>query len=65
MQNAEYAARIDAVLAEAYTQARGDYGFAYENWRNHPCRCGAKSCVGFIVDKGQRWRVRRILAAEK
>jgi len=42
-----------------------DYGFAYENWRNHPCRCGAKSCVGFIVDKGQRWRVRRILAAEK
>ena len=25
------AARIDAVLAEAYTQARGDYGFAYES----------------------------------
>lgn len=37
-----------------------DYGFPYSEWRSHPCRCGAKSCVGFIVNKAQRWRVRRV-----
>lgn len=42
-----------------------DYGFDYEQWRDHPCRCGTPVCVGFIVKKGQRWRVRRVLAAEK
>ena len=39
-----------------------DYGFPYSEWRDHPCRCGAPGCVGYIVDTGQRWRVRRQLA---
>jgi hypothetical protein len=26
-----------------------NYGFALENWEDHPCRCGTQSCVGFIV----------------
>lgn len=38
-----------------------DYGYGYSEWRLHPCRCGAKDCVGFIVNAAQRWRVRRIL----
>lgn len=42
-----------------------DYGFDFAGWREHPCRCGAVHCVGYIVKKGQRWRVRRILAAEQ
>lgn len=42
-----------------------DYGFSYADWREHPCRCGAKECVGYIVNTAQRWRVRKILAAEK
>ncbi len=42
-----------------------DYGFEYADWRKHPCRCGAKECAGYIVDKAQRWRVRRLLAAER
>jgi uncharacterized protein len=42
-----------------------DYGFAYAEWRNHPCRCGAAGCIGFIVNHGQRWRVRRILVHER
>ena len=42
-----------------------DYGFPFSEWRQHPCRCGAPSCVGFIVNAGQRWRVRRILRQEK
>jgi len=42
-----------------------DYGFPYAEWRQHPCRCGAKRCVGYIVNKEQRWRVRRTLRIEK
>jgi uncharacterized protein len=38
-----------------------DYGYGYSEWRLHPCRCGAKNCAGFIVNAGQRWRVRRIV----
>lgn len=42
-----------------------DYGFSYSEWRDHPCRCGAPRCPGYIVDSKLRWRVRRILAAER
>ncbi len=42
-----------------------DYGFDYEDWRLHPCRCGTKACVGYIVDKSQRWRVKRALRRER
>ena len=38
-----------------------DYGYAFNEWRLHTCRCGAKRCAGFIVNAGQRWRVRRIV----
>lgn len=38
-----------------------DYGFPYKEWPLHPCRCGAQGCVGYIVNGGQRWRLRRIL----
>ena len=38
-----------------------DYGYGYNEWRLHPCRCGAPACPGFIVNAAQRWRVRRIL----
>ena len=39
-----------------------DYGFDYENWRDHPCRCGVEACFGYIVKRSQRWRVRRAIA---
>ena len=41
-----------------------DYGYSYKECRNHPCRCGAKNCAGFIVNSGQRWRLRRALRQE-
>jgi len=37
-----------------------DYGFPFATWRDHPCLCGTSSCVGYIVQKSQRWRVRKI-----
>lgn len=51
-------ARRDILAGEELTY---DYGFEYENWRIHPCRCGTQKCVGYIVDQRQRWRVRRAL----
>ncbi len=41
-----------------------DYGFDWENWRDHPCRCGAENCFGYIVKKTQWPKVRRVLAEE-
>jgi SET domain-containing protein len=55
-------ARRDIAAGEELTY---DYGFDYADWREHPCRCGARSCAGFIVNKNQRWRVRRILRVER
>jgi SET domain-containing protein len=26
-----------------------NYGYDLEDWREHPCRCGAIGCVGFMV----------------
>jgi uncharacterized protein len=42
-----------------------DYGFALAEGRNHACRCGTPECVGIIVHRAQRWRVRRERAARR
>ena len=35
-----------------------DYGFGYDqNFKNYPCKCGSKKCIGFIVREGSRWRI--------
>lgn len=30
-----------------------NYGFDVDTWDEHPCRCGAERCVGFIVEEKQ------------
>ena len=36
-----------------------DYGFSYdENFKQFPCNCRSKNCVGYIVRKGSRWRIK-------
>jgi SET domain-containing protein len=42
-----------------------DYGFDFQNWEDHPCRCGLPDCFGYIVKRNQRWRVRRILEGRR
>ena len=38
-----------------------DYGFTFDqDFRQFPCRCGSKNCIGYIVREGSRWRVRKI-----
>jgi SET domain-containing protein len=39
-----------------------NYGFALENWEDHPCRCGTKNCVGYIVAEEYWPKLRRHLA---
>ena len=39
-----------------------DYGFGLAGFFEHPCRCGAKNCCGFIVAKPLRAALMRRLA---
>lgn len=42
-----------------------DYGYDIDSYKDHPCRCGAPSCPGYIVAEKQRPKLRRLLAKEK
>jgi len=35
-----------------------DYYYDFDHYKDHPCRCGAEECAGYIVKAPQRWRVR-------
>ena len=37
-----------------------DYGFSYdEDYINYPCKCKSKTCVGYIIREGSRWRIKK------
>ena len=37
-----------------------DYGFSFdEDFKNYPCRCGAKNCAKYIMRQGSRWRIKK------
>ncbi len=38
-----------------------DYYYDYDHYLEHPCRCGAVDCAGYIIKAPQRWRVRHAL----
>jgi SET domain-containing protein len=44
-----------------------DYGYDLDYWDEHPCRCGSKKCIGYIVGSEHRKKLRKILkkAAKK
>ena len=36
-----------------------DYGFSFDkDYKDFPCKCGSKKCVGFIVNSQSRWRIK-------
>ena len=38
-----------------------DYGFSFDkDYKDFPCRCGTKKCVGFIVNSQSRWRIKKL-----
>ena len=40
-----------------------DYGFEFDrDYRDHPCKCGSKKCVGYIVDEDDCPKLKRSLA---
>ena len=39
-----------------------NYGYDLEEYREHPCRCGSKDCVGYIIAEEFFPSVRRIAA---
>ncbi len=38
-----------------------NYGYDVENYADHPCRCGARNCVGYIVSKTQWKKLAKLL----
>jgi uncharacterized protein len=42
-----------------------NYGFALENWEDHPCRCGTPKCVGYIVAEEYWPKLRRAIAKKQ
>ena len=37
-----------------------DYGFGFDkDFKNYPCKCGSKKCVGYIVRTDSRWRIKK------
>ncbi len=42
-----------------------DYGFDVECYEDHPCRCGAENCVGYIVSRSQWDELKKRLAETK
>jgi uncharacterized protein len=39
-----------------------DYGYDFDQWEEHPCRCGTDRCVGFIVAREHRAKLKREVA---
>jgi SET domain-containing protein len=42
-----------------------NYGFEVDTWEDHPCRCGAERCIGYIVGEEHWPQLRRKIAAKK
>lgn len=42
-----------------------NYGFDLENYDEHPCFCGTKSCPGYIVDKKHWPELRKLIKLKK
>ena len=37
-----------------------DYGFSFDkDYKDFPCKCGSKKCVGYIVNSQSRWRIKK------
>ena len=38
-----------------------DYGFNFDSdYKQFPCKCRSKNCIGFIVREGSRWRIKKL-----
>ena len=43
-----------------------DYGFGFDkDFKDFPCKCGSKKCVGYIVREESRWRLKKFKETKK
>ena len=50
-------ANRDIIMGEELTC---NYGFSYDSdYKQFPCKCGSKNCVGYIVRESSRWRINK------
>ena len=42
-----------------------DYGYTVEHYEDHPCQCGARKCLGYIVRNEDRRKLKRLLNKKK
>ncbi len=38
-----------------------DYGYDIDCYEDHPCKCGSKNCVGYIVQRKQWKKLKKVL----
>jgi uncharacterized protein len=41
-----------------------DYGYDLEEYKNHPCKCGSKNCLGYIIGR-RYWKKFKRLSEEE
>ena len=42
-----------------------DYGFSLDTYEEHPCACGSRKCLGYIVRKEDRPKLKQLLEKKK
>ena len=42
-----------------------NYGYDFDDYKSHPCKCGAKRCVGYILDEDLWPKLKEELAKKK
>ncbi len=42
-----------------------DYCYDLDSWEDHPCRCGSKNCLGYIVGEDHRAKLKKELEKKK
>lgn len=42
-----------------------NYGYSVDDYENHPCRCGSKRCVGYIVEEDEWPKLKKELEKKK
>jgi uncharacterized protein len=42
-----------------------DYGYDIDDYEEHPCHCGSKNCIGYIVNSNQWIKLRKKLRWKK
>ena len=59
--------KSDEIAIEFFRKGEKDFTLDadFENYEDHPCRCGSKNCVGYIVAEDQVHKLKKALKKSK